>query len=218
MNAVRVSRAARSTLSIATTPRPAVRLVGFEVGLGKFINNDVVKAIRPIYRVGDKDSVGEQYGTNLTNVVKVIAKPGYAVAGVSLKTGLGIDGMSVTFMKIADGKLDPKDAYESEWIGGKGGGGPVKIGGDGTLVVGILVKANAKDVSGFGLIYTDTNKPGLDGPWPAGKPTKIQGGGNDVEFRERGPDGSLLVGIEVGVGRFANRPVVKSVRPVFRAR
>jgi hypothetical protein len=149
-------------------------------------------------------------------VVKVLAKPGYAVAGVTLKTGLGIDGMSVTFMKIADGKLDPKDAYESEWIGGMGGGGLVKIGGDSTLVVGVLVKSNGQSANGLGLIYSDTNKPGLDGPWPVGKPSKIQGGGNDPEFREGGPEGALLAGLEVGVGRFFDNPVVVSARPIFR--
>ena len=192
-------------------------LVGFHIGLGKFVNNDIIKAVRPIYRVGNKDSNGEGYGLSPVKVVKVLAKPGYAVAGVSLKTGLGIDGMSVTFMKVVDGKLDPKDAYESEWIGGMGGGGPVKIGGDGTPVVGVLVKSNGQSASGLGLIYTDTNKPGLDGPWPAGKPSKMQGGGADPEFREAGPAGALLVGLEVGVGRFFDNPVVVSARPIFRA-
>ncbi len=195
---------------------PGGALVGLEVGLGKFVNNDVVKALRPVYRIGDKESLGEQYGTELNNVVKVIAKPGYAVGAVTLKTGLGIDGLSITFMKVLDGKLDPKDNYESEWVGSVRGGGPVKI-GDGTLVVGVLVKANPKDVHGLGLIYVDTNKPGLDGVWPAGVPSKIQGGGGDREFREAGADGTLLVGLEVGVGRFVNNPVIKAVRPVFRA-
>ncbi len=199
----------------ATPPNGA--LVGLEIGLGKFFDNDVVKAIRPVYRVGDKESVGEQFGTDTTRVTKIIAKPGYAVGAITLKNGLGVDGLSITFMKLTDGKLDPKDSYESQWVGGMGGGGPVRVGGDGSLVVGVLVKANAKDVSGLGLIYEDTNKPGLDAPWPPGVPTKIQGGPNDREFRQAGPAGSLLVGVEAGVGRFVNRAVVKSVRPVFRA-
>ena len=194
-------------------------LVGFHIGLGKFVNNDVIKAVRPIYRVGDKDTNGLPYGTS-TAASKLLAKPGYAVGAVSVRTGLGIDGMSVTYMKLVDGKLDPKDSYESEWVGGMGGGGPTRIGGDGTLVVGVLGKmnANGKDVSGIGLVYSDTNKPELDGPWPAGKPTNMVGGrGGDPEFREAGPAGSVLVGIEVGVGRFVNNPVVASFRPIFRA-
>jgi S1-C subfamily serine protease len=195
---------------------PSGVLVGMEVGLGKFFNNDVVKAIRPIYRVGEKDQMGEQYGTEWVSVVKVVAKPGYAVGAIRVRTGLGLDGLSVTFMKLTDGKLDPKDIYESEWVGGQGGGGPVRI-GDGTLVEGMLLRGNEKEVAALGLIYADTNKPGLDGAWPAGTPSKIQGGGGDPEFRETGPAGSLLVGLEVGMGRFFDKPVVKSVRPVFRA-
>jgi hypothetical protein len=190
-------------------------LVGFEVGLGKFVNNDIIGAIRPIYRVGDKESDGELYGTDMKRAVKVIAKPGYAVGSISVKTGLGVDGFSITFMKVTDGKLDPKDSYESEWIGGPGGFTLVRI-GDGTPVVGILIKNNPRTVSGMGLIYTDTNKPELDGAWPKGTPSRIQGGGGDREFREAGPDGALLVGMEVGVGRFFDHKVIKSMRPIFR--
>ena len=128
-------------------------LVGFEIGLGKFINNDVVSAGRAVYRVGAKDSFGMQYGTDMSRVVKVVAKQGYAVGAITVKTGAGVDGMSVTFMKIsADGRLDPKDAYESEWIGGQGGRKVVRLGGDGTPVVGIIGKSNKKDMTGLGLL------------------------------------------------------------------
>src|SRR5207245_11211787 len=110
-------------------------LVGFEIGLQKFFNNDVVRAMRPIFRVGDKETLGTQRGTNLSRVVKVVAKPGYAVGAVTAKAGLTVDGMSVTFMKITPaGRLDPNDAYESDWIGGRGGGAPMRLGGDGTPV------------------------------------------------------------------------------------
>jgi hypothetical protein len=133
-------------------------LVGLEVGLGKFGNNDVVKAVRPLYRTGDKESNGAQFGTELTRVVKVVAKPGYAVGAMTVKAGLGVDGLSVTFMKLTDGKLDPKDAYESEWVGGKGGGAPVKLGGDGTLVIGLKGKANDKDATGLGVLLKEADK------------------------------------------------------------
>jgi S1-C subfamily serine protease len=197
------------------TPEGGV-LVGFEVGLGKFINNDTIAALRPIYRVGDKEHRGEQYGTDMRRGLKVVAKPGYAVAGITANTGAGLDGMSITFMKLVNGQLDPKDSYESQWVGGPGGFGAVRIGGDGSLVVGVLVKQNQKDVVGVGLIYSDTNKPGLDGAWPKGTPSAVLGGGNDPEFREAGPEGSLLVGLEVGVGRFFDNKVIVAVRPIFR--
>jgi hypothetical protein len=136
-------------------------LVGFEIGLGKFFDNDVVRAGRPIYRVGNQESTGKQYGTDTSRLIKVVAKPGYAVGAVTAKAGLTVDGMSVKFMKITDtGRLDPKDSYESEWIGGKGGGGPERLGGDGTPVIGIIGKANQKDMTGLGLLL----KPPAKGP------------------------------------------------------
>ncbi|AWM36268.1 Serine protease Do-like HtrA [Gemmata obscuriglobus] len=194
-------------------------LIGLEVGMSKWFNNDVVGSVRAVYRTGDKETLGEQFGTLAGPAVKVVAKPGYAVGALALKARGGLDSIVITFMKVVDGKLDPKDSYESERLGGPGGPGgrePVRVGGDGTLVVGLLARANHKDVTGLGLIYPDTNKPGLDAPWPRGLPTQIQGGGGDPEFREVGPEGSVLVGLEVGVGRFFDNPVIKCVRPVFR--
>jgi hypothetical protein len=127
-------------------------LVGLHVGLGKFFKNDVIKAIRPVYRKESTETLGVQRGTDLSRIVKVVAKSGYAVGAITTKTGLGLDGFSLTFMKVVDGKLDPTDSYESDYIGGPGGGGPSKLGGDGNAVLGIVGKANAKEVTGIGLL------------------------------------------------------------------
>ncbi len=128
-------------------------LIGFEIGLGKFVNSDMIRAVRPIYRVGGKEVLGEQWGTQLTRVVTLKAKEGYAVGAITAKHGLMFDGMSVTFMKVADGKLDPKDAYESEWVGTDEKKTPTKLGGDGTPVVGIVGKSNPRDLTGMGLLF-----------------------------------------------------------------
>ena len=190
-------------------------LVGFELGLGKFAGQDSIVAVRPIYRVGEKETLGEQYGTDVTRPVKVLAKPGYAVGAMSIRASIPIFGFSVTFMKVtADGKLDPKDSYESDFIGAPGAG-TVLLTGEGTAVVGLLGKVNDKDAVGLGLIYTTTAKK--DAPWPAGKPTAIHGGAHDTEFRDGAPAGGLLVGLEIGLGKFVNNDVVKAVRPVYRA-
>ena len=119
-----------------------------------------MKAARAIYRVGDEESFGKQFGTQIDRVVKVVAKPGYAVGAITLKTGLGVDGMSATFMKITDkGRLDPKDAYESDWVGGQGGGGPAKVGSTGALAIGIVAKTNkTPDLSGLGLLLKPAAK------------------------------------------------------------
>lgn len=129
-------------------------LVGLEVGIGKFRNSyDIALAVRPVYRTGARQTLGKQWGSNAARVVKAIAKPGYAIGAVTIKTGLGLDGLSVTFMKVVGKRLDPADAYESEWIGGIHGNGPVILAGDGLPVVGIIGKTNRiDDVSGFGLV------------------------------------------------------------------
>src|SRR5262249_31372477 len=116
-------------------------LVGIEIGLGKFANNDVIKTARPIYRVNNNEVPGKQYGTDTGHVVRAIAKPGYAVAGLTVKAGLVVDAVSATFMKVNDqGKLDPKDLYQTPWIGGQGGRAPVFLAGTGVRVIGIICK------------------------------------------------------------------------------
>src|SRR5262249_44400782 len=83
-------------------------LIGLELGMGKFINNDVIKAVRPIFRSAKgEEEKGKQYGTNLTRVITVKAKEGYAVGGLAVRAGLGIDAITVTFMRIKGERLDP---------------------------------------------------------------------------------------------------------------
>jgi hypothetical protein len=128
-------------------------LIGFEVGLVKSGKQNLIRAIKPIFLTGDKEMTGEQRGTKLGNVVTLKAKEGYAVGAISVKGGF--DGMSVTFMKIKDdGKLDPKDSYESDYVGiDEKKSNPVKQGGDGTPVIGIVGKTNDKDLTGMGLLF-----------------------------------------------------------------
>ena len=146
-------------------------LIGLEVGLGKFGANDVIKAVRPLYiNAKGEEVTGTPYGKNFSRPAMVKAKPGYAVGGLTVNAGLGIDGFTATFMRINGAKLDPKDAYQSEYIGGKGGGRTL-LGGDGTPVVGIVGKANQNDCTGIGLLLKQAGNPG--GPVKAGPPVKI---------------------------------------------
>jgi predicted Zn finger-like uncharacterized protein len=127
-------------------------LVGLEVGLDKFTVEDVVYSVRPIYRANNEEEYGKQHGSRRARVVKVVARPGYAVGAISIRAGLLVDGLSVTFMKVKGTKLDPTDSYDSDWIGGTGGNGPTKLGGDGSAVVGIVGRENEKDATGLGLL------------------------------------------------------------------
>ena len=128
-------------------------LVGFEIGFGKFLGRDMIRAARPIYRVGDKEVMGEQHGTQWSNMVTIKAKEGYAVGAMAVKHGLGFDGMSVTFMKVTGDKLDPADGYESEFVGSDEKKTPTKVTGNGLPAVGIVGKSNDKDMTGMGLLF-----------------------------------------------------------------
>jgi len=128
-------------------------LIGFEIGLGQFANLDVVKAIRPIYRTDKKQALGKQHGTKPRKVIKVKAKDGYAVGSITVRSGLLVNGFSVTFMRVKDGKLDPDDAYESDWIGDRTGGSETTLKGNGTPVTGIVGKASNTECLGLGLVF-----------------------------------------------------------------
>lgn len=134
-------------------------LVGFEVGTAPAFGRNMTRAIRPIFKVKDNTLFGDQQGTQLDEVTTLKAKDGYAVGGVSIMHGLGFDGIQVTFMKIADGKLDPKDSYQSQYVGSDEKKDLTKLGGDGTPVIGIVGRANDKDLTGFGLLMKGQEPP-----------------------------------------------------------
>jgi len=128
-------------------------LVGFEIGTAPAFGHIMTRAARPIYRAGGKETFGEQRGTQLRTVVTLKAKAGYAVGAISVMSCLGFDGLSVTFMKVAGGKLDPTDSYESAYVGSDQKKRLTKLGGDGTPVVGIVGKSNRADMTGMGLLF-----------------------------------------------------------------
>ncbi len=128
-------------------------LIGFEVGLGKWGANDVVHAVRPIFRSADgKESFGKQHGTDTSRLVVVKAKSGYAVGAITAKSMALLDGFSVTFMKVGKDALDVKDSYQSDWVGGKGGGPETVLAGDGKPIVGIIGRENGQLCTGMGLL------------------------------------------------------------------
>ncbi len=81
----------------------------------------------------------------------MLAKEGYAVGGIIAKSGNRIDGFRVVFMRLDGDRLDTTDSYESEWFGGRGGGGETLLGGTGNLVIGLHGQQGA-DLDGVGLV------------------------------------------------------------------
>ncbi|WP_246522955.1 S1C family serine protease [Gemmata palustris] len=129
-------------------------VVGVEARFGKFGSTDIVRAVRPIYRVNGKEEFGKQFGTDLTGSVTLRAKDGYAVGGISGKAGWWCNGFSLTFMKVkGDGTLDPKDRYESEWVGFNGKGDVTQVMSDGAPAVGIVGKIVGTETTALGLLF-----------------------------------------------------------------
>jgi hypothetical protein len=159
-------------------PGDGAVLIGFELGVGTFLNDETVYAIRPIYRLPEGETSSHTFGlfadkqlpskkvikTRVVRRVRVLADPGYAVGGVTLRTGLNIDGMSVTFMRIKGKALDPKRSYASDWIGGRNGGREKSVSGDGAPVVGVFGNQDADHVYSLGLIFIPGGAPADTNP------------------------------------------------------
>ena len=116
-------------------PEGAV-LIGFDVGLGDFVDSPIINALRPIYLTKNGEKKGAWIGKAPANPVTTRAKNGYIVGGINIRTGLLIDGMGMKFVRLEDNRLNVNDHYDGQWLGGQGGN-PSAIGGAGVLAVGI---------------------------------------------------------------------------------
>jgi hypothetical protein len=111
---------------------PGTRLVGFHL-----VDGGAINVLQPIYRGPGGAVAGVSHGGNPGTAVDVVAKDGYAVGAVVVRSGDWIDALRVVFMRVRGKRLDPSDSYESPWYGGSGGG-ETKLGGDGSPVVGVF--------------------------------------------------------------------------------
>jgi hypothetical protein len=154
-------------------PAEGAVLVGFEIGLGTWGNDDIICSLRPIYLTERGDVFGKEFGptpnTSRTNrkpaqkkVLKRVtlkAEPGYAVGSVTLRSGLNMDGLSLTYLRIKGQGLDPEKSYTSEWIGRTKGGGVATMGGNGAPILGIFGTAEDNQIRSLGLVYLNQPSP-----------------------------------------------------------
>ena len=147
-------------------------LVGFDVGVGDFAGGDTVYALRPVYRTPRGLVSGEDIGlfadvqdgkrklkTKVLRTVRLRARPGYAVAGLNVRTGLNIDGLSLTYMRIEGTRLAPRWVETSEWVGDRDGGSPSEIVGDGSPIVGVFGKRDPEQIKSVGVYFARVPKP-----------------------------------------------------------
>ncbi|HTU22844.1 MAG TPA: trypsin-like peptidase domain-containing protein [Gemmataceae bacterium] len=120
-------------------------LIGFQVGLGKFVNNGIVKSVRPIFLTKRGEKFGTWHGPAPATPITVKAKPGYVVSAMSLRTQLSLDAFRLTYAKLGKDGLDLSDTYNSKSVGGNGGG-PSEIDGKGALFIGVTGHLNHEGV------------------------------------------------------------------------
>ncbi len=141
-------------------PPEGALLIGFDIGLGKFFQNDVVYYLRPIFLTSFGEKKGTPYGRPTPKVITVKAKEGYAVGALTIRGGGGLDAVSVTFMKIGEDRLNKDVSYKTQRYGGPGGGEGT-VGGDGSPVIGICGRRSDNGaVGGLGVVILQ-NRPEL---------------------------------------------------------
>jgi len=167
-----------------------VVLVGFRLGMGKFLDKPVIHTIEPIYlstkgevygvkRGKERYSTGKKSRSNAKETEILRAKPGYAVGGIKLQTGLGVDGMSLIYLRIDGDKLDPNDKYESKWVGSLGSDHPKLLGGTGHLVIGVRGVEDKKDIKQLGFVYAGKDAPTNAESAPGFRKGKKDGNGSE---------------------------------------
>lgn len=63
------------------------------------------------------------------------------------------DGVKVIFMRVDNGRLDPRDSYESESVGEPRTEGWTELNGEGHPVVGIIGASDETNNTGLGLLF-----------------------------------------------------------------
>lgn len=133
-------------------PKSGAIMVGLRVGrddAGQFI-----QSVQPIYLTASGIALGVQHGVPGMRVfVDLVAPPGYAVGGISVAGGGGFDSLALTYMKLDGNTLDPNDKFETDRVGGHGGGGPIPLLSSGAPIIGLVGKTKDDgQYMGVGLI------------------------------------------------------------------
>ncbi|WP_088259426.1 hypothetical protein [Fimbriiglobus ruber] len=143
-------------------------IVGFDFGVGQDgSQKPLLYGIKPVHMTKHGAMVERAFGAfelprnrgPKIQTVTVMAKKGYAVSGLVLRTAHTLTAAKVKFSKVEVDHLDMEDTYESEWLGNQGIGGKSEISTDGQLAVGISAFAENGQCIALGLIHLSDGKP-----------------------------------------------------------
>jgi hypothetical protein len=118
-------------------PRGGI-LVGLRFTYHRAFNSTLIQSVQPIYQAGSTLSEGSWHGPAEGPGDTLLARPGYAIGSLTVRTGLVLNGFSATFQRIENGGLSLNDQYDSPWYGLNGGAGRTYTSaGKGRPIVGI---------------------------------------------------------------------------------
>jgi hypothetical protein len=126
-------------------PPEGAILIGFQTNCMKFANTSVIESLRAIYQEENGEKMGQWFGPTPKHYDTAMAKPGFAVSAINIRTGLLMDGFALRFSKLGQGRLLLDDSYDGNHFGGMGGG-LSKIGDTGAIYVGLCGHLNDQGV------------------------------------------------------------------------
>ena len=139
-------------------------VVGFAVTFGKFgrnYANTSIGSLQPIYATGNKKELGPVFGTPGRSSLRLIAKPGFAVAAIRVNANTRVLGLQIIYAPLKDGKLILSRTYASEWVGIALKDAP-KIATDERPTIGITGWSAKESIRSLSLI-SRPDAPPLDG-------------------------------------------------------
>jgi hypothetical protein len=75
------------------------------------------------------------------------------VGGLNANAGQYVHAVQIVFMRVkADGRLDPRDSYMSDWLGTKTDASTTPLPGEGAPVIGVHGR-KAAILDGIGLVF-----------------------------------------------------------------
>lgn len=137
----------KQNVTFRETQTTGALLVGFAVNLAaKGANDSHVIGILPIYRKGSSEIFGTPYGNMVARSHFLMAKDGYAVGGLQVRSALHFISLKVVFMKVVGDHLDVKDSYTSSIVGVDGDSWRKEISTGGNLPVGVYGSVDNKQL------------------------------------------------------------------------
>jgi hypothetical protein len=125
-------------------------LIGLRCGMGKFVNTPVISYVQPIYLSAMGVSLGAIHGDpNASPIIDLVARDGYAVGGAKLAGSANLEGLQLFFVRLADDRLNPADAYDSDPLGNVDKATAIA---PTTPVLGITGKTNNRTSIGLGFL------------------------------------------------------------------